>query len=66
MIHRCETCPFWDSKHELAVSAEGICKAESSGKEYRLMAYSELGVEAVLITRKDFGCVIHPVNKAIA
>jgi len=70
MIHRCETCPFWkrsikqDNQHKQ--SNWGTCeKAHTHLMDIDVRGDGE-GIKVSLSTRINFGCVQHPMNKAIA
>lgn len=63
MIHRCETCPFWKKDCE----NYGRCEAEDRDPRFNAEKWDEGSwTPADLYTRRDFGCIIHPMNKAIA
>lgn len=64
MIHRCETCPFWKQRKNLSF---GTCDKANADTEVMLWAeYSHMHEEPTVFTDKSFGCVMHPMNKAIA
>lgn len=78
MIHRCETCPFWkqaiqtDSQNRQTLM--GICRKaafrETETTEGSILFWahglSKDVSDADLVTHKDFGCIAHPMNKAIS
>jgi len=74
MIHRCETCPFWDNPKENhpGWGVWGRCsKADEEADQQAPLTHTPIyahcdGDQGTLETRADFGCVMHPMNKAIA
>lgn len=67
MIARCETCPFWE--HDGKTYPWGKCLKATwtddcmHGELHALVTPHE---DRVIYTAKQFGCVLHPANKAIA
>lgn len=78
MIHRCETCPFWQPYLKTpSFGGFGVCNKAATSREDAndpddnktlAQAFGE-GPEAQggrLETYVAFGCVMHPMNKAVA
>ncbi len=70
MIHRCETCPMWqrrcnDKDYAHCEAADSSRFATRNPKSLAFAISSE-DEAAILVTHKAFGCVMHPMNKAIA
>lgn len=67
MIHRCETCPFWLRQDPNDYSA--ACKKATwtddcqHGEKHLLITPHD---DRLIYTDKSFGCVMHPLNKAIS
>lgn len=78
MIHRCETCSFWarqPNNPDGSIPTWGTCDTWGShevgekASHYKCGAFESVGriltIEPVA-TQSHFGCVMHPMNKAIA
>lgn len=73
MIYRCETCPFWKMEPPFMGHPGpewGTCRLADGN--YRLeplndttKAFCVGGEGGSLTTSRSFGCVMHPMNKAI-
>lgn len=65
MIHRCETCPFW--KAPPPNQEWGYCRMASVSDRPQLYEPEvRLAAAPIMQTHPKFGCVMHPMNKAIA
>ncbi len=64
MIHRCQTCPFWveEKLPELPKGRWGFCQAPDG----QVLVHSDTDDSVSLVVKSSFGCVQHPMNKAIA
>ncbi len=68
MIHRCETCPFWKQRQSLSYGECQKATFPNSSKSNEILLWAEFDKyhEPTVFTDKSFGCVMHPMNKAIA
>lgn len=66
MIHRCETCPFWKQDGSVVGDNHGLCQLALESTQYEVQVQAKAKAECRLVTSGRFGCVMHPMNKAIA
>lgn len=68
MIHRCETCPFWKPVKGHGWGTCQLAETQEDGfVKHGTLAWAtdKAPINPRLLTNKAFGCVSHPMNKAI-
>jgi hypothetical protein len=67
MIHRCETCRFWKQRKNLSYGECRQIEMRDKSDPNGVMMWAEGDAcDPVVFTERTFGCVMHPMNKAIA